>query len=139
MSSGKLKAEEEQSVQISQALSAPSFKEYEDKVLETLPLQQCGLIEKGVCVLCADGLMIGVGYDQTFSKMTDLIRTPSASPCLHPKEMNQDYLSISIKPRLHLHPFLHHWIIGHLQQCIRIYKFVCGYGVYQYNGVLWNS
>jgi hypothetical protein len=98
----KLKAERGQlegSYNLAGSVCSFVLQEYEIRVLEKLFLycSNNGLIENGVCVLCADGLMIEHKfYDPTLlSKMTDLVKdTLGFSLVFTQKEMDKDYLAI---------------------------------------------
>jgi hypothetical protein len=121
------------------------LQEYEIRVLEKLFLycSDRGLIENGVCLLCADGLMIERRFyeESILAKFTDLIKdTLGFSLVFTQKEMDKDYLSIlnkSLSFDLYTPSYTTGMIAEHFATMYSN-KFLCSFGVvYQYNGVVW--
>ena len=123
------------------------LQEYEIRVLEQLFLY-CNnnkLIENGVCVLCADGIMIERKFykPELLNKFTELIkRTIGFDLTFTEKQMTQGYEKILDK-NLDFDLYTPLYTTGLIAEHFSVVysnKFVCYDGiVYQYNGTFWEA
>jgi hypothetical protein len=123
------------------------LQEFEIRVLEQMFLycSNKGLIENGVCVLCADGLMIERRFynENLLTKFAEIIReTIGFNLVFTQKEMNKGYLAV-LNSNLCFDLYNPHFTTGFMAEHFSVMysnKFLCVRGgVCHYNGVFWES
>ena len=140
------KGKEEGSYNLAGSVCSFVLQEYESRVLEQMfiYLNQKGLIENGVCVLCADGIMIERRfYNQSLlSKLSDLIiNTIGFNLTFTQKEMTEGYNSI-INQHLCFDLLSSGYSTGFISDHFAVmYSHFISINevVYEYNGFIWKA
>jgi P4 family phage/plasmid primase-like protien len=140
------KGEKEGTYNLAGSVCSFVLQEYEIRVLEQMFLyvNRQGLIENGVCVLCADGIMIERRfYNQTLlNKLTNLIiKTIGFNLGFTQKEMKKGYNAI-IDKHLCFDLLSPGYTTGFISDhfAVMYYQFIsCNGVVYEYNGFIWKA